>query len=218
MPGVNMPSRWGFCFAGNEGAFTEAILGAIHGNSLDYVEIGLGLGHTLAAVRDICVQMPELKWRLFGVDLETYTGDAINRTLMPPEYAGTAEPEEASEQLPCTIATYLCGSTRFMRRCGLRPHFIFIDGCHGFACVRSDFLCAEQIIARSGVVCCHDTDTNCQGQHIQPHCQTGIDVRRALFDLGVMRNARPGWDLICETHGNPSKEGHGCAFFERLVD
>lgn len=89
-------------------------------------------------------------------------------------------------------------------------HFAFIDGCHGAPCAREDFLAVERHTVPGSVVVFHDTSKSCQGIHLQPHCQTGIDVRRALTDLGLLTNTYPGWQLVEETH-----TPHGIAVFQR---
>jgi hypothetical protein len=90
--------------------------------------------------------------------------------------------------------------------------FAFIDGCHGAPCATTDFLVVEKYAVKGTVVVFHDTSTSCQGIHLQPHCQTGIDVRRALIDMGLLNNTRPGWRLVEETN-----TPHGIAVFERIV-
>lgn len=81
---------------------------------------------------------------------------------------------------------------------------IFIDGCHCFAHVVSDFFCYAPKIKRGGYIAFHDT-----GRHINPFkdFQHGdeknpdayISVRKALDAIGMFKDA--GYDIINNNEG-----------------
>lgn len=90
-------------------------------------------------------------------------------------------------------------------------HFAFIDGCHGAPCAKADFETLEALAVPGTHIVFHDTNDGCQGVHLQPHCQTGIAVRQALRDLGLLDNTRPGWQLVEETNS-----AHGITVVRRV--
>jgi len=199
--------RGSLCFAGNESAFCQALdtaIGQWPGGpaTFHYAEIGIGNGGTLRAVAAWLAQYPGLKPILHAVDLPRYAGDAFNPAVMGAALA--------------VIRPALVGSREFFRTNHHQLDFVFIDACHGYACAQADFLAAEKHVRPGGVISFHDTDPQSQGQHPQPHCGTGIDVRRAVSDLGLLNNTRPGWKKIGETFGNKLRGGHGCLFVRRL--
>lgn len=186
--------------AGNEQAFCDALDLALNSplwNPNDqflYYEIGVGNGDTMEAVHSWLTQR-NVDHIIIGVDV--------------PDYSGTA----------CThdvIVLDKSGSEVFLSNISQRANFIFIDACHGAPCVTRDFLLAEKKIKPGGVICFHDTDHNCQGNHFQAHCGTGIDVRRAVQELGLLDDTRPGWRKVNETFGDMTKAGHGALFVQKV--
>lgn len=217
-----IPERWGFCFAGNELAFCDALElaagppglvrafreGIVVGRPFVYYEIGIGNGDCLRAACEFLGGL-EIPFSIVGVDLPNYSGGA----------AGFPQWQMADGKLQnprLGISTVFTGAEEFFARCKTPADFIFIDGCHGAACVWNDFLGAEKLIQPGGIVCFHDTDPLCQGIHLQPHCGTGIEARAAVMGLGLLDNARPGWKKINETTGDKAKGGHGCLFVQRV--
>lgn len=196
--------RGSLCFAGNEAAFCQALDTAATGvtGTFRYAEIGIGNGGTLRATAEFLKQYP-LTPVLYAVDLPRYSGDAFNPAVM-------------GEALPL-IRAQLVGSRDFFSTLTEQLDFVFIDACHGYQCATADFLSAEPHVRPGGIVAFHDTDPFCQGQHHQPHCGTGIDVRSAVHDLGLLGNIRPGWKKIGETMGNKMRGGHGSLFVRRLL-
>ena len=77
---------------------------------------------------------------------------------------------------------------------------VFVDGCHGEKCVRQDFFKVLPLVRSGGIVVFHDASPQCQGQHHQPHCGTGIAVREGLKRLGLLDDEVPGWRKIAETN------------------
>lgn len=78
-------------------------------------------------------------------------------------------------------------------------HLIFIDGCHCFAHVVSDFFCYAPKVKAGGYLAFHDT-----GKHIKPfkdfqhgdkdNTDAYISVRKALSAIGLLDTY--GWDKI----------------------
>jgi hypothetical protein len=170
-----------------------------------YVEIGIGYGQTLNSVCDY-VSQHGIEFLCHGVDVPAFVGKAS---------------VSASYSHPDNVRLHLVGSSAFLTNAlveGIRPDFIFIDGCHGCQCVVDDFLGAERIISPGGVVAFHDTDPGCQDIHHQPHCGTGIRARAAVAKLGLLDGIRTGWKKFDETSGNKGAGGHGCLFVQRTSD
>lgn len=111
-------------------------------------------------------------------------------------------------------------------------HLIFVDACHCFAHVISDFFCYANKVKVGGYFCFHDT-----GSHIQPFkdFQHGdknnpdayIAVRKALDIIGLLRNKTEygaayseasnetyfdGWELIFDEADENDEAGGICVF------
>lgn len=201
-PRFAVPAKWGLCFDGNEATYCSA-LDLAHdaaGNGwLNYVEIGLGYGDTMRAAQ-VYLKHHRYEFSTIGVDI-------------PSCYHGARTPD--CYPFPARTKICLNGSESFFRDAEIYLHFVFIDGCHGAACVKADFLGAERVIAPGGVVVFHDTDIGCQGIHFQDHCKTGIDARKAVIDLGLLDGSRKGWKVLAETTGDKSRGGHGILVIQR---
>lgn len=210
-----IPSQWGFCFDGNQSEFCGRIESLLGRSSFDYLEIGLGHGVTLRSVSEFVEQF-DTDWRLVGVDVVGYRGNAINPQEMGRHFGGVYQPQELDRQQARSIAVCLTGSEFFLSNCPRRFDFVFIDGCHGAPCVKRDFLLSEPLVNEGGIVCFHDTDTNCQDIHHQPHCGTGIRARQAVQELGLLDDKRHGWRKVAETGGNIGRGVHGCLFVQKV--
>ena len=201
-PRHRVPANWGYCFEGNANAFCSALdlaVDSVKDRPFRYCEIGLGHGDGMRAAQRYLHQSG-IDHRFIGVDIATCDQAA----WMPKDYP-----------FPDLTEIHLCGSTKFFEYPQSDLGFVFIDGCHGSPCAGSDFHGAENLMAAGGVVVFHDSDPGCQGLHLQPHCGMGIDVRHALWWLGLLDGSRPGWNLITETTGDKSKGGHGMSIFQR---
>jgi hypothetical protein len=108
-------------------------------------------------------------------------------------------------------------------------HLIFVDGCHCFAHVVSDFFCYAQKVKRGGYIAFHDT-----GRHIKPFkdFQHGdkenpdayISVRKALLNIGLFgdveietedtshRGSLTQWELIFDEADETDEAGGICVF------
>jgi hypothetical protein len=172
--------------AGNEADFFHYI-DESYQEPFVYFEIGIASGETLFAVDD---HLKDKERTLIGVDVPAST--TIGRE---------------------NVTVLRIGSETFFDQIKQKANFIFIDACHGYDCVKRDFLGAEQHIKPGGIICFHDADEACQGIHPQ-HCGKGIQVREVLTDLGLLDNKREGWQLLKETTGDKNRGGHGCAFFQ----
>lgn len=202
-----IPSRWGFCFRGNESAFTRAVLAALR-PGFRYLEIGIGAGDCLRAVADILNQTEVDDWCIVGVDVPGYRGGA--------RHSGQSLGVD-SDQPPRSIALNCVGSAHYFQHARRRPDFVFIDACHCAACPEREFLAVERLINPGGIVCFHDTDPRCQHEHAPQPCGGGIEVRQAVDKLGLLTDARPGWKKFDETFGN-FPDSHGCLFVQRAKD
>lgn len=112
-------------------------------------------------------------------------------------------------------------------------HLIFVDGCHCFSHVVSDFFCYAPKVKAGGYLAFHDT-----GKHIKPFndYQHGdkenpdayISVRKALKSIGLVdyfysygEGGTPipikhyGWELIFD-EADPENEAGGVCVFKKL--
>jgi hypothetical protein len=104
-------------------------------------------------------------------------------------------------------------------------HLIFVDGCHCFAHVVSDFFCYAPKVKTGGFIAFHDT-----GNHIKPFkdFQHGdkdnpdayISVRKALSSIGLLGrheflypyNYRSIWELVFDKADENDEAGGICCF------
>lgn len=99
--------------------------------------------------------------------------------------------------------------------------FYFEDSCHGKPCFIKHFLAMEGKIKSGGLFMAHDTGEEETGTDWQPHCNSYIDVRGGLTELGLLNNSRKGWKMIGEfagtrkTENNPNG-GNSIALFQKL--
>lgn len=111
-------------------------------------------------------------------------------------------------------------------------HLIFVDGCHCFAHVISDFFCYAPKVKVGGFIAFHDT-----GKHIKPmkDFQHGdknnpdayISVRKALKAIGLIEyqyeftfgemypEKYPGWELVFDEADSADLAG-GVTVFKKL--
>ncbi len=202
-----IPLKWGFCLGPEEKTAFCQMLDKVadslpEGETLTYYEIGIGNADTMLAVHSWLTQR-STPHTIVGVDLPGYHGGALN-------YNFNEQPSASFG----SISLALVGSEAFLSNVSQKADFIFIDACHGSPCATRDFLLAEKKIKPGGIIAFHDTDPNCQGHHFQDHCQMGIDVRKAVQELGLLDDTRPGWRKVGETAGK-FPEYHGCLFVQR---
>lgn len=215
---VRVPQRWGFCFKGNEVEFSRALadVAAQFPGGMDYWEIGIGHGDTMLAADDVLCQAG-VPYRVTGVDVARYGGHAIQPSKMGGRFQGVIAPEQVHGMPWKSINVCLTGSAEFLSRVQHRPAFVFIDACHCYECPKREFLEVEKRILPGGIVIFHDTDPWCQGRHSPQPCGGGIDVRRAVQDLGLLDGSRDGWDRIDELFGQPP-DSHGILIVRRQRD
>jgi hypothetical protein len=200
---------------GNDVAFEKALARAMRDTSIFswpfvVVEIGTASAGTTKGIAAFVEYAYGLASPQESVPYEIHTFD------IPDGWSFFQKDVEAAQKIYPSITSHvLPGGGRaaledpsWTRRIG----FAFIDGCHGAPCAKADFEAVERHSVIGTVVVFHDTNVRCQGMHLQPHCQTGIDVRNALLQLGLLNNTRPGWTMIEET--NPA---HGIAVFQRTA-
>lgn len=104
-------------------------------------------------------------------------------------------------------------------------HFIFIDGCHAFPMVVSDFFCYESKVKEGGYLAFHDT-----GFHISSYkdyqrmgdekdLDMYISVRKALGKIPLLPSldCRNGWKLIFDEQ-DVNDEAGGICVFKKLIN
>lgn len=102
-------------------------------------------------------------------------------------------------------------------------HFIFIDGCHAFPMVVSDFFCYESKVKEGGYLAFHDT-----GFHIAPYkdyqrmgdekdLDMYISVRKALNRIGLLSGSFKGWQKVFDEQDIEDTAG-GIIVFKKLIN
>lgn len=99
-------------------------------------------------------------------------------------------------------------------------HLVFIDACHCFAHVISDFFCYSPKVKVGGYIAFHDT-----GEHIKmfKDFQHGdknnpdayISCRKSLNSIGLYNNLLANWVLVFDEY-DPLDEAGGISVFKRL--
>lgn len=230
----NNGPRLGLCMEGNEAAFWSRLRSAVEGLPQGvYLEIGVANGDTFGAVAGYLQSHAHgtRDWVAIGLDIrDGWSLDANqiirnfpdDRIIVTCARRWLGEPGWGQVTIMRAPQNEIEAFNRFdfSRAAGWAAHqhplgFVFIDGCHGYECCKADFAWVEPMVMLGGVVCFHDATAGCQGLHVQPHCGTGIDVRRALKDLGLLPGHgeyRSGWGFLEEVAGAP----HGCVFVQRI--
>lgn len=215
------PPKLGLCMEGNEEALFRHLERAVRAGYrtdglLHYVEIGVAAGEThLPICRWLRDPYREAggAWETLGLDVPG--GWSLDlATLLRAEFRISVINQAPDALLVNRHRIVLATAPEvFVRhQWAGRIGFALVDGCHGASCVRADFLAIEPYVIRGGIVAFHDATAGCQGLHPQPHCGTGIAVRQALQELGLLGlEYRPGWRFREEVAAP-----HGCVFVERV--
>jgi hypothetical protein len=232
-----------------EALVVEQVRAAVErAENFNYVEIGVAMGETLRevtrVVREVTREWVYDNWRTIGVDLPD--GYALNmgmvRAAMPEVKVwglSGLEPDrvEMAYGRPNMV---LWNSVEFLtwwgkRMEGERIDVALVDGCHGKWCVMQDFLALEPLMAPGGIVIFHDAGIADQGFDFQPHCKEGINVRMALWTLGLLPDGggmtkdqarkdqgnpkaqiqREGWEWVEEIPGDKARGGNSCVVVRR---
>jgi len=184
-----------------------------------YVEIGVGQGPTLTAIASTLRDHAE-KWRAIGVELPN--GYSFDRQKVM-EFARDRHlplnfvTPNGSIQHPRwnQVSVFLKDSQSFLTEMWQEPiQLALIDGCHGRPCVIQDFLAVEVFMVKGGLVMFHDFGQDQIG-HYQPHCVTGLDVRGAVQDLGLLNGKREGWVFREELTANKAVGGWDMGIFQK---
>lgn len=101
-------------------------------------------------------------------------------------------------------------------------HLIFVDGCHCFAHVISDFFCYAPKVKKGGCFAFHDTGSHIKefkdfqhGDKNNPDAY--ISVRKALNAIGVLRSgvgAGKMWDIVFQVADKDNEAG-GVVVFKK---
>jgi len=215
--------EFGFGMQGiEERILTVARTVAAKFDEVTYVEIGVGEGPTLTAIA--CeLRNHAKKWRAIGVELPN--GYSFSRQKVV-DFATQRNltldfvVPNGSTQHPKwgQVTVFLKDSQSFLTEMWQEPiQFAMIDGCHGKPCVTLDFLALEVWIVKGGLVMFHDYGADQIG-HYQPHCVTGLDVRGAVQDLGLISGKRKGWVFREELIANKPAGGWDMGIFQKEID
>ena len=183
----------GICTDGIELEFEKTLLARARlcVSPLLYLEIGLETGRTFKGAHQILTNSG-VKFHLIGIEPNPqylpHFKEISHATIM------TCTREQAEKNFPYRI------------------DFAFIDGCHAIPCVKGDFLMVEEHCNNGCVVVFHDFGEASVGE-MQPHCNEGANVRKAVQELGLFNNARPHWLRLDDFKGDQAKNGADCGVF-----
>jgi len=215
MKELKLPERWGWCLAGCERAFADALQRSCPTGTFRYFEIGLGDGDTCAAVANLLVQLKGKDWQAIGLDLARdpfhlrSNAGMVWRGHWAGKLVGTVKPEAGGVYLVlCDLEIALANQ---LKEC--RFNTVFIDACHCQECSEHDFICIEDRVEPAGCVIFHDASPLCQNANPQTfHERRLVGVRATLDKLGLLNNTRPGWTKIHDLDAVT----FGAAIFQKL--
>ncbi len=214
--------EFGYGMAGMEKRFLELASNvADNFDEVTYVEIGVGEGPTLTAIARTLADSGK-RWRAIGIDLPN--GYSLNRDKAN-EFAAqrglTLEwvTPNGNIQRPKwnQVTVYLRDSQSFLTELWQDSiQMAMVDGCHGKPCVILDFVAVEAWAVDGATVLLHDFGADQIG-HFQPHCPTGLDVRGAARELGLIGDfkKRPGWTFVEEWTADAARGGWGMGIFKK---
>ncbi len=189
------------------------------------VEIGTAGATTLKAFYDILLEnsWDGDRFRAIGFDLPngyTFNWKEVHNNLNNGFFYAQDGLIKDIPIIPTRVPSIiLCDGRKYMKNHWQFPiHFCLIDGSHCFTCVQLDFQAIERFVAPKGLVIFHDAGLEEQGTDHQD-CEHGgfIEVRKAIENLGLFDNKRPGWKFLGMIDGNRKSggEGNSIAIFEK---
>ena len=190
------------------------------------LEIGTAGGATLRAMTEIVRESRnDGQWKVVGTDLPQ--GWSLDWHEFSRNFGGNVNLQDFSKaaensaiDAPLnTPSLYLVDARKFVKEHWKQPiHFCLVDGCHGSPCVKADFEAVEPLVPIGGIVVFHDCGEAETGSDWQGHCGEFINARKAIKELGLFDNARPGWKFVKEIAGSRSigGDGNSCGVFERV--
>lgn len=214
------PLTFGVCMGGNE-AMLEMLMreNAARFDEVNYVEIGVAYGQTLASMSAIMRDCSTM-WRGIGIDLPdgysldvpTVKGQCDHHSLrltVVDKPIGKVNPKLNE------VTVYLKPSQELLRENWKLPiHLGLIDGCHGKPCVKADFECLNQFMPPGAIAVFHDFGEDSVGEP-QPHCGFG-DTLGACRDMGLLDGRYPGWKYRGTFISDKSKIGRDIGMFQKI--
>ena len=178
----------------------------------------------------ICNDVKEKEY-IYVTEVGVYAGqtglglaDYISKTGRDQYFTGI-ENNKDEEPIRCFYDNMIFGNSNevYHQLDDNSQHLIFVDGCHCFAHVVSDFFCYAPKVKTGGFIAFHDT-----GKHIKPFkdFQHGdkespdayISVRKALMAIGLINkvgdyiNRQSEWELIFDEADKENEAGGICVF------
>jgi hypothetical protein len=209
--------QFGICMEGTEEAIEKLVGTWGSGRSqINYLEIGVCYGTTLAAMTSILTGLSGCQWQVVGVDKEPAFTQCVREALarIGLELVVLDDPSLPPSLINPTL--YAMEASRYLTARTDPIHLAFIDGCHSMTCVEADFLGVERLAVPGTLVLFHDFGPESQGGCIQPHCNAPIGVRAAAGKLGLLDETRPSWKAHPVLRGDKVRNGADIGVFERV--
>ena len=213
--------QYGTRFGGNEEDFENLFSNYVKNLSQDknftYLEVGVDEGKTFKCIVDIVKEKKIYNNYFVAIDI-TDIAKPIWRNNFGEINLIYGREINLLKDVPNFI---ICDANLILKNSWNKEIDIcFIDACHGYECVKSNFLNVEKFIKIGGYVIFHDAGIPEQNTDYQPHCGENINVRKAIADLGLIENKNPKWFFIKETNGTRKigLNGNSSIIIQKIVN
>jgi hypothetical protein len=224
--------QFGTRMEGNEQDFEELIKNYLKDISqkedFTYLEIGVSEGLTFKSIKEISGKNNVKNNNLTHIGIDVQEGLKYNYEGWKEKFKDDTNIIYVNDHkkidinkliLPNLANIVICEANVFLTSYfDNKIDICLIDGCHGYNCVKNNFLNVEKFIKPNGIVIFHDAGAIEQRTDFQPHCNDLINVRLAIEDLGLFSNKRNGWQFIKETNGTRKigLTGNSSAIFKKI--
>ena len=214
--------QWGIAMQGCAGVITDAINMAItelkaqpnfelRESKIIYIEIGTGEGKTVVQVCKI-LEKAGVDYLAVAVDIQDAWSFNQEKYL------------ENIQEYVHSVELDLSGSPEALKRFKDEEVFaVLIDGDHTLEAVVDDFMEADRIVMRGGLIMFHDSGTDSQGADAFERQPRGIEVREAIEHLGLLKitNREPkgldNYRVLVDHPDEPETQSRGIFIIQKTL-